>query len=162
MPIGNKFIPWNPADDSDVANKNSKPINFEQKYYRMSKRSSEDVVLNDNKLLAYADRLISSDCISENENGPKPGSSELILEQIQPNPLSSLSSISFYLPESKSISLSVYDLSGNKVMSLIDNKQYESGWHSISISSADFRSGVYFYSLIYGELVLSKSMIVIE
>ncbi len=55
----------------------------------------------------------------------------LRLNQNYPNPFNATTAISFYLPTSQSIVLEIYNLTGEKVTTLLDARQAP-GWHSVS------------------------------
>lgn len=72
---------------------------------------------------------------------------------ISPNPVSGLSSISFSLPQSISVSLKIYDVSGRLVRTLLNsNQKKEAGYYTIHWDGKDDKgekapSGVYFCRL---------------
>jgi len=63
-----------------------------------------------------------------------------------PNPFNPSTTISFSIPEQSYITLSVYDITGQKVATLID-KPMSAGSHSVIFDGSDFGSGVYLYRL---------------
>ena len=71
---------------------------------------------------------------------------ELILYAAYPNPSRETINFVFSLPEDGRVELSVYDLSGRRVASLI-NSDLTAGRHEVSWSCADVESGVYLYRL---------------
>ncbi len=68
------------------------------------------------------------------------------LSQNYPNPFNASTSIEFELLENSRVRLSVYDITGAKVATLI-NGEMDAGVHSINWSADDVASGVYYYSL---------------
>jgi hypothetical protein len=70
----------------------------------------------------------------------------LKLEPIFPNPVCGKTQINFSLPESKMIKLSVYNINGIKVQSLL-NQNVKSGSHSILWDATQLTSGIYFIRL---------------
>lgn len=81
------------------------------------------------------------------------------LSQNIPNPVNGTAQINYSLPEgTTSASISFYSMNGTIIKSIPLNVQERSG--SISISSADFTSGLHIYRLIANGIVLgSKKMI---
>ncbi len=69
------------------------------------------------------------------------------LMQNYPNPFNPVTNISFKLPDSEQVSLAVYDLTGRRVATLIDNQMRSSGMHVIAFDASRLASGVYIYSL---------------
>jgi hypothetical protein len=68
------------------------------------------------------------------------------LEQNYPNPFSTSTQISYALKNSSHNTLTVYDISGRKVQTLVDEFQ-AAGEHSIHWDASHFSSGLYFYEL---------------
>ncbi|MEI6488531.1 MAG: T9SS type A sorting domain-containing protein [Bacteroidota bacterium] len=93
--------------------------------------------------------------VAEFENGAK-------LEQNIPNPFSNNTEIRYQLEKSATVALSVYDVTGKKVLSVNSGEQ-TTGSHSININSANLSEGVYYYSLTVGTSVTAcKKMVVIK
>ncbi len=95
--------------------------------------------------------------ITENEfvNGVK-------LEQNIPNPFSNNTEIRYQLEKSATVALSVYDVTGKKVLAVNSGEQ-TTGSHSLNINSANLSEGVYYYSLTVGTSVTAcKKMVVIK
>jgi len=68
------------------------------------------------------------------------------LEQNSPNPFSSSTQINYILDHAGHISLNVYDISGRKVRTLI-NEFKTSGKHTVNWDAIGLSSGLYFYEL---------------
>ena len=68
------------------------------------------------------------------------------LDQNYPNPFNPVTTIRFHLPTASSINLSVYDVFGCRVGTLV-NERLQAGAHTISWNAADISSGVYFFKL---------------
>jgi hypothetical protein len=71
---------------------------------------------------------------------------DFILSQNYPNPFNPTTTIEFMLPESDYIKLSVYNILGQKITTLI-NEKLESGLHKVIFNSNNLGSGVYYYQL---------------
>jgi PKD repeat protein len=83
------------------------------------------------------------------------------LAQNRPNPVSGSTSISFTLPESDHVSLDVFDVTGRRVLSLLDETR-AAGSHSVDIQPRMLAPGMYFYRLVAGEEVAQRKMVVLE
>jgi hypothetical protein len=83
------------------------------------------------------------------------------LEQNYPNPFSSSTFIAFYLQENTHVNLALYDLSGRKIRSLIDEPMLK-GKQSIEFTNTSLTSGAYFYSLKTAFGTAVKKMIVVS
>jgi len=59
------------------------------------------------------------------------------------------------------ISLKVYDILGNEVATLVNERQ-NAGTYSVEWDASNYPSGVYFYKLQAGEFVETKKMTLIK
>jgi len=78
-----------------------------------------------------------------------------------PNPFNPSTTITFSLPQSASVRLAVYDISGRKVSTLL-NRTMSAGQHSVTFNADEVSSGIYFYTLQAGEQRLTQSMTLIK
>ena len=69
------------------------------------------------------------------------------LKQNYPNPFTGKTTISFTLGKAALVSLQVYDLMGNEVLSLLEQSFFPAGEHSVEIDARTCNSGIYFYRL---------------
>jgi CubicO group peptidase (beta-lactamase class C family) len=70
----------------------------------------------------------------------------VVLYQNHPNPFSTNTNIRFILPEAASVKLKLYNIVGQEVITLIDEKM-EAGEHNIMWRPSGLPSGVYYYRL---------------
>ncbi len=86
--------------------------------------------------------------------------------QNYPNPFNPTTSITYALPQSELVNLSVYDLSGRKITELVNNNQnpgtYEVTWNGKNSRGENTSSGIYFYQLSAGTFKSVKKMILIR
>ena len=68
------------------------------------------------------------------------------LNQNYPNPFNPSTTISYQLPVNSKVDLSVYNILGQKVVTLISERQ-PAGYHTIDWNASAFASGVYYYRL---------------
>lgn len=83
------------------------------------------------------------------------------LLQNRPNPFNPLTTIGFALPEAERVNLSVYNLSGGLVATLVDGYR-EAGAHDITFDAAGLSSGVYFYKLTAGDYSSMHKMVLMK
>jgi hypothetical protein len=81
------------------------------------------------------------------------------LYQSRPNPARGSAVIAFDLPENAEVTLVVYDLSGRKIATLVD-ETLPAGAYERPVSG--FAPGVYVYRLLAGEFSASKKMVVVN
>ncbi|MFZ4619576.1 MAG: T9SS type A sorting domain-containing protein [Bacteroidota bacterium] len=86
---------------------------------------------------------------------------EFILSQNYPNPFNPGTKIEFSLPQSVSVTLTVYDALGREVEQLV-NSRMEAGEHFVDWNASQFPSGVYYYRLTAGNVVQTKKMILVK
>jgi len=80
------------------------------------------------------------------------------LYQNYPNPFNPTTAISFELSADSKVDLSVYDLSGRKVTTLVNDTK-SVGYHTVNWDASEFSSGIYFYRLQVGNFVDTKKMV---
>lgn len=88
------------------------------------------------------------------------------LAQNYPNPFNPTTNIEFSLPTRQSVTLSVYNLLGQKVRTLRDEEMdagnYKVTWDATNDGGAKVASGVYFYKLTTEEFVDTKKMMLLK
>jgi len=91
---------------------------------------------------------------------PVPDGLELL--QNAPNPFTAVTAIGFRLPAADHVRLSIFDVEGRLVSTLMDARM-EAGQHAIEFNPAGLPSGVYRYSLTIGNgASLTKTMVYIR
>ncbi|MCP3685683.1 MAG: T9SS type A sorting domain-containing protein [bacterium] len=83
------------------------------------------------------------------------------LNQNYPNPFNSTTTISFDIVQSGNVNLSVYNLAGQKIESLVDGRM-NAGQHNITWDASTFSSGVYFYKLTTTGKTFTKRMTLLK
>ncbi len=93
------------------------------------------------------------------DNSPLP--ERFMLLQNYPNPFNAQTTIRFVLPKSQNVQLTVYDLLGRRIQTLLDEYR-ETGVHNITFDASLLSSGVYFYRLRAGDAVETKRMVLFK
>ncbi|HUL44688.1 MAG TPA: T9SS type A sorting domain-containing protein [Bacteroidota bacterium] len=70
------------------------------------------------------------------------------LFQNYPNPFNPATHISFTLPHASRVSLTIYNMLGQEVISLLNKQDMDEGGQEIVFNASSFASGVYFYRLV--------------
>jgi hypothetical protein len=84
-----------------------------------------------------------------------------VLLQNYPNPFNAQTTIRFVLPESQIVQLTIYDLLGRRVETIID-EYLQVGVHAVTFDASHLSSGVYFYRLQAGERIETKRMVLLK
>lgn len=92
---------------------------------------------------------------------------EYKLEQNYPNPFNPTTTIAYYLPIRSRISLTVYDMLGREVRTLMHNEDIEAGrreivWDGRDNTGRSVASGTYFYTLRFGNFEKTNKMMLIK
>ena len=86
---------------------------------------------------------------------------QILLHQNYPNPFNPITSITFELPVDSDVQLSIYNLTGKKVRTLIHEIK-ETGKHTIQLNGNNLSSGIYFYALDTPSNKLVKKLVLIK
>ncbi len=83
------------------------------------------------------------------------------LFQNYPNPFNAATTLSYLLPQSGSVTISIYNLLGQRVATIFEGDQ-QAGEHTITWNAADFPSGVYFARLEAGGRTENVKMVLLK
>ena len=86
---------------------------------------------------------------------------EYTLERAYPNPFNPVTTLSFTLPVESEVALSIYNLQGREVATLID-KNMDAGYHSVVWNADKHTSGIYFVKMISGEYVNTQKLMLVK
>jgi hypothetical protein len=86
---------------------------------------------------------------------------KFFLKQNYPNPFNPSTVISYSLPLSGKVNLTVYDAAGKLAAVLVDNFQ-NAGLYNVDLNGNDLSGGVYFYMLEVGSFRETKKMILVK
>lgn len=79
--------------------------------------------------------------------GSKEMPNKIFLKQNYPNPFNPSTTIEFGLPTQSAVTLRVFNIFGQEVAMLAENRQFLAGEHTLSFNAANFGSGIYFYQI---------------
>ena len=88
------------------------------------------------------------------------------MSQNYPNPFNPTTQINFEIPVRSHVTLTVYNLLGQKVTTLVDKEmpagRYIADWNSASDGGTIVASGVYIYKLEAGDFIETKKMMLLK
>lgn len=87
--------------------------------------------------------------------------SSFSLNQNYPNPFNPSTNISFTIPQATNVEISVYNMLGQKVSTLV-NSRYLQGKHTISFDASNLASGIYLYRIKSNDFISTKRMTLIK
>lgn len=104
--------------------------------------------------------------VVENQNQKSFKPNQSVLYQNYPNPFNSETSISYTLQISAQISINIYNITGQLVRTLVDDKK-QAGFYSLKWDGRDetgnsVSSGIYFSRLESGNKIISGKMLLIK
>lgn len=85
----------------------------------------------------------------------------IILNQNFPNPFNPSTQIAYELTTPQNVRLSVYDITGRRIATLINSRQ-SAGSHIVSFNANNLSSGIYFYRLEAGDFMQTRKMILLK
>jgi uncharacterized protein (DUF362 family) len=94
-------------------------------------------------------------------SGSTPVISTFELQNCYPNPFNPTTTIRYHISKTSSVKLTVYDLSGREVATLV-NEEKPTGTYTVPWNAAHLSSGVYFSKLTAGKFTQVKKMILIK
>jgi hypothetical protein len=86
---------------------------------------------------------------------------EFTLAQNYPNPFNPTTTITFAMPSSANVKLSVFDMAGRHVKTLV-NGYVNAGSYDVNFNAANLASGVYFYKLTSDNVNIVKKMVLMK
>ncbi|MBI5215326.1 MAG: T9SS type A sorting domain-containing protein [Ignavibacteriae bacterium] len=111
---------------------------------------------------AFVDKILSE--VGEQPLGVKIDESipeHFTLLQNYPNPFNPVTIIQFQLPETRFVSLKIYNMIGQEVATLV-NEKYLAGSYSVKWNAQNISSGIYYYKMVAGDFVEVKKMLYIR
>ena len=83
------------------------------------------------------------------------------LDRAYPNPFNPTTTLSFAIPVNSEVSLSIYNMQGREVTSLIDGIM-DAGYHSVVWNADNYSSGVYFVKMVAGEYMNTQKLMLVK
>ncbi|NOZ63061.1 MAG: T9SS type A sorting domain-containing protein [Calditrichaeota bacterium] len=86
---------------------------------------------------------------------------QFYLSQNYPNPFNSGSKIQFHLPTAVHVKISIFDIRGSEIATVLDS-DLEKGIHEINFDASMLPSGVFFYRMTSGDFAQTRKFMVIK
>lgn len=83
------------------------------------------------------------------------------LEQNFPNPFNPITKINYQLPKNSLVTLKIYDVLGNEIISLVNEEKAVGKYQSV-FDGSQLSSGVYFYKIHAGDFLEIKKLILLK
>jgi hypothetical protein len=83
------------------------------------------------------------------------------LDRAYPNPFNPTTTLSFAIPVDAAVSLSIYNMQGREVSTLIHGNM-DAGYHSVVWDANSYASGVYFVKMVAGEFINTQKLMIIK
>ena len=133
-------------------------------------KDNGDAVVYDNQMGAENDShdgtALGGGNIKIHQGSSKPVANttpnRFMLENNTPNPFNPSTTIHFSLPVASTVRLTVYDLQGQKVATLVHGEHWEAGRYAVDFDGAGMASGIYLYQLEAGSFSQVKKMTLIK
>lgn len=90
-----------------------------------------------------------------------PEPDEFTFYQAHPNPFNPATTINFSLPEASNVNLTVYDVSGRRMKTLIDDYR-DAGIHEVIFNGSNLPSGIYIYRLTAANYAATGKMVLMK
>ena len=103
----------------------------------------------DNGIIHVIDAVLLSESMTSTENASNVPLT-FDLKQNYPNPFNPVTTINFSIPSNEIVTLEIYDMTGQKVLSILENRNLNPGQYSFSVDASQLSSGVYFYRIRVG------------
>ena len=92
---------------------------------------------------------------------------EITLEQNYPNPFNPITKIKFSLEQAGLVNISIYNVMGQEVKKVVNNRRLNAGFHTKVWNATDNQgrevpTGNYFYSIEAGDFRQTKKMILLK
>ncbi|TVQ15658.1 MAG: T9SS C-terminal target domain-containing protein [Balneolaceae bacterium] len=103
--------------------------------------------------------ILAQEVLDVDDNPEIPGG--YLLEQNYPNPFNPVTVIGYHLPKSTGVTISVFDILGRGVATLVDDRM-PAGRHEVRFDASRLPSGVYIFQLQSGEFVQTRKMLLVK
>ena len=138
---------------TDPANGDFSYPDYEDAYFFGKDAEGADIPLGDLRAFGLVDAIDDEDIV----NVP----TKMQLHQNYPNPFNPQTTIGFNLPVAGQVSLTVYNILGQEIVTLVD-QEMKAGEHSVNWNASSVSSGIYFYKIQMDNKVQVRKMVLLK
>ena len=150
--------------DPPISFNNDEGFELEAIYYNNSQDTTKFGFLSTDEMMILFGLFYPNSEFASNIKDPVP--QEFSLYQNFPNPFNPSTTISYDLKRTLNVNLSIFDLSGKKIITLLNRKQVAGKksftWSGLNSQGEHMGSGVYIYSITADKISKSKKMLLIK
>jgi hypothetical protein len=161
-----RFERYVPASDSTLDATVADSVSFSESTVATYEESGEEDVLRvDHDGDGTTDETVEMEGDTKVDVAPGDGETALparaALKKSYPNPVRRTATIRYELPEARAVALTVFDLLGREVATLVDRKR-PAGRHDVRLDASALPAGVYVYRLTAGAYTATRRMVVVQ
>jgi hypothetical protein len=120
------------------------------------------VFINFHGITGYGNDVFVDDINIPQVTGIREIANSVNYMNVFPNPFSNYTNIEFSLAKGETASFNVYNLIGEKVLSIGEAKNYGAGTHTITINANDLSQGIYYLNAVIGEQKITQKLIIVK
>ncbi len=159
--IGWKLVNWDMANDPVISWFNGNGVLDNPLYLDSYQLTYEPGNVNVGEIYFDDLNVVNKTTVGVDDEEVPGMPSTYSLEQNYPNPFNPSTEIRFGIPQSGLVRLEVYNLLGQKIVTLV-NQYMNSGFHTVNFNAEDISSGIYVYTLSVNDFVTSRKMILLK
>jgi hypothetical protein len=84
------------------------------------------------------------------------------LDQNYPNPFNPTTTVNYSIPKTSLVSLKVYDILGNEVMTIVNNELQTTNNYTYNLDFSKLSSGIYYYTIKAGDFTATKKLMFVK
>ena len=84
------------------------------------------------------------------------------IHELYPNPFNPVLTISFSIPSEQNITVAIYNMLGEKIITLVNNVYKQAGFHDLKWNASEYPSGMYFVRIQTPSIIDTKKALLIK
>ena len=84
------------------------------------------------------------------------------IHELYPNPFNPILTISFSIPSEEAITVAVYNMIGERIITLVNNVHTKAGFHDLKWNASEYPSGMYFIKVQTPSIIDTKKALLIK